>query len=157
VCPTGAIRALPLEEKKVARMGLAVVDEATCLPWAETEVCELCVDECRAAGYGAIEVERVGVQVDAEGMPIEDTGFLAPVVLADRCVGCGLCQSACFRIHVRHRGRLSRAAIVVVAGPGKEDRIRAGSYRELRALRRREAEEARRARERELLEGLEGF
>ena len=37
-----------------------------------------------AAGYRAIEFVRVGTQVDRSGKPIEDTGFLAPVVLAER-------------------------------------------------------------------------
>jgi polyferredoxin len=49
VCPTGAIRPLPMEEKRVARMGLAIV-QPTCLPLAGREACQLCVDECRAAG-----------------------------------------------------------------------------------------------------------
>ena len=74
VCPTGAIRALPLKEKKVARMGLAIVNEQTCLPFADREACQLCVDECNAAGYEAIEFTRVGTNVDDEGNPIEGTG-----------------------------------------------------------------------------------
>ncbi len=100
VCPTGAIRALPLEEKKVARMGLAIVNERTCLPYAGREACQLCVDDCAAAGYHAIEFIRVGTQADEMGNPIEDSGFLAPVVLADKCVGCGLCQTRCYGINV---------------------------------------------------------
>jgi ferredoxin len=150
VCPTGAIRALPLEEKRVARMGLAIVDPTTCLPLAGRQECDLCVKECQDAGYHAIEFTRVGTQADADGQPIEGTGFLAPVVLADRCVGCGLCQTRCFGGHVMGTGLLERSAIVIEAGPGKEDRLLSGSYLALReqeaADRRREqAERAKKA------------
>jgi ferredoxin len=141
VCPTGAIRALPLAEKKVARMGLAIVNERTCLPFAEKEACQLCVDECASAGYHAIEFTRVGTQVDADGQPIEGTGFLAPQVLADRCVGCGLCQTRCFGINVAERRLLEQSAIIIEAGAGKEDRLMSGSYI---ALREREAQERQR-------------
>lgn len=132
VCPTGAIRALPLEEKKVARMGLAIVNQSTCLPIAGVEACDLCVQECIAAGYNAIEYSRVGVQISETGQPIEGTGFLAPVVLADKCVGCGLCQTRCHAINVKEKALLDKSAIIIEAGPGKEDRLMNGSYIELR-------------------------
>ncbi len=132
VCPTGAIRSLSLEEKKSARMGLAVVNEQTCLPFANREACQLCVDECQAAGYHAIEFMQVHTKVDDEGIPLEGTGFLAPVVLDDRCVGCGLCQTRCYAINVREKKLIDSSAIVVLAGPGREDRMFEGSYRELR-------------------------
>jgi ferredoxin len=144
VCPTSAIRALPLAEKRVARMGLAVVNESTCLPFAGRDACQLCVDECRMAGYDAIEFVRVGTELDETGTPIEETGFLAPVVRADRCVGCGLCQTRCYRINVSSKQLLDSSAIVVVAGAEKEDRIHDGSYAELRAAEQREREAAQR-------------
>ena len=154
VCPTGAIRALPLEEKRHARMGLAIVDLETCLPWAGREACQLCVDECNAAGYRAIEFERTLTEVDSEGQPIPDTGFLAPVVRADRCVGCGLCQTRCARVNQVHRGVLDVSAIVIRAGAGREDRLVDGSYRALRdaeaADRRARALEDERAAEKEV-------
>ena len=144
VCPTGAIRALPLLEKKVARMGLAIVNEATCLPYAGREECQLCVDECTAAGYNAIEFTRVGTEVDDDGNPQEGTGFLAPVVLADRCVGCGLCQTRCYGVNRVEKQLLGASAIVVNAGPGNEDRIMHGSYLALREAeqQQRRAEQA---------------
>ncbi|WP_231615742.1 4Fe-4S dicluster domain-containing protein [Novipirellula artificiosorum] len=132
VCPTGAIRALPIEEKRVARMGLAIVNESTCLPIAGIAACQLCVDECNAAGYQAIEFTQVHTQVDDLGMPIEGSGFLAPVVLADQCVGCGLCQTRCHVINVKQAGVLKKSAIVIAAGEGREDRLISGSYREKR-------------------------
>lgn len=132
VCPTGAIRALPLEEKKVARIGLAIVDTATCLPHAGREACQLCVDDCHAAGYHAIEFLRVHTQSGDDGQPLEGTGFVAPVVLADKCVGCGLCQTRCYGINVVDKRLLARSAIVVVAGEGREDRLSTGSYVDLR-------------------------
>ncbi len=132
VCPTGAIRALPLEEKRAARMGLAIVNEQTCLPFANREACQLCVDECASAGYHAIEFTRVHTQVDDNGLPIEGSGYVAPVVLADKCVGCGLCQMQCHQFNVKQKGLLDESAIIVEPGEGKEDRLMHGSYIELR-------------------------
>jgi MauM/NapG family ferredoxin protein len=119
VCPTGAIRPLPIDQKRTARMGLAVVDRKTCLPYALREACQLCVDECVTAGYHAIEFERVGTQVDEAGQPVEESGFLAPVVLPDRCVGCGLCQTRCLAINGAQKKLLAESAIRVVAEDGK--------------------------------------
>jgi NAD-dependent dihydropyrimidine dehydrogenase PreA subunit len=138
VCPTGAIRALPLEEKKVCHIGLAEVNLQTCLPYAGREACQLCVDECIHAGYHAIEFTRVRTEVDAAGNPVEGSGFVAPVVLAEKCVGCGLCQTRCYGINVLDKKLLTESAIVIRAGAGKEDRMASGSYL---ALRQAEAEE----------------
>jgi ferredoxin len=132
VCPTGAIRALPLAEKKVARMGLAIVDQHACLPHANREACQLCVDECHAAGYHAIEFVQVHTEVDAAGQPIEGTGHLAPVVLTDKCVGCGICQTRCFGINGLEKNLLKQSAIIIKAGEGREDRLMTGSYLKLR-------------------------
>jgi ferredoxin len=129
VCPTGAIRALPLEEKKAARMGLAIVNPEACFPMVGREPCDLCVQECDAAGYRAIQYIQVGTEVDEQGMPIAGTGMLAPLVLEDQCVGCGLCQTRCYGINVKDRGLLAESAIIIEAGPGKEDRLMSGSYR----------------------------
>jgi ferredoxin len=132
VCPTGAIRSLPIEEKKVARMGLAIVNDKTCLPLIGKEECDLCVQECDAAGYHAIEYMQVHTQVDDLGQPVEGSGFLAPVVLADKCVGCGLCQTRCYGINAKAKKLLTESAIVIEVGEGKEDRLMTGSYIELR-------------------------
>ncbi len=131
VCPTGAIRALSLEEKKAARIGLAEIDCGACLPHVGREACQLCVDECRMAGYNAIEFVRVGGEVGEKGEPLDGSGYLAPVVREDRCVGCGLCQMRCRSINVKSRKLLDASAIRVVAGSGREDRIVSGSYRGL--------------------------
>jgi ferredoxin len=140
VCPTGAIRALPLEEKRAARIGLAIVNEATCLPHLGTEACQLCFDECRAAGYHAVEFVRVHVELDGNGQPVEGSGFSAPVVLADKCNGCGLCQTRCRHINADQKHLMPESAIIVIAGPGNEDRLRRGSYIALRDEERRKRE-----------------
>ena len=132
VCPTGAIRELTLDEKRAARIGLAVVNKNTCLPYTRRENCGQCVSECAAAGYNAIEFIRIGDIMDGRGGPVEDSGYLAPVVLEDKCIGCGLCQARCRAVNVWDIKLLSESAIQVSAGPGKEDRIVTSSYRDLR-------------------------
>ena len=76
------------------------------------------------------------------GLAVTVSPVLAPVVLADKCVGCGLCQARCYAINVKEKKLLKESAIIVEAGPGKEDRMCHGSYIELRKdeQRKREAE-----------------
>ena len=134
-----------LEEKRHAHIGLAVVNKETCLPYAGTGDCQLCRDECETAGYHAIDFVRVGTKLDEHGQPIEDTGFLAPVVLAEKCVGCGLCQTRCLAINATQKGLLDETAIRVEAGDGREDRLTSGSYVDLREAERQRLEAERRA------------
>ncbi|MCX5674492.1 MAG: 4Fe-4S binding protein [Planctomycetota bacterium] len=148
VCPTGAIRALPMPQKRAARMGLAGIDTQSCLPYIGFEGnCRLCADECHAAGYDAIDLVRVNVALDTDGTPIEGSGNLVPVVNAEKCVGCGLCQTRCHKINVLAEKSLDESAIRVAAGPGKEDRLMTGSYLALREAERRDREAQRQKRE----------
>lgn len=93
-------------------------------------------------GYHAIEFTRVHTKTDENGQPLEESGYVAPVVLADKCVGCGLCQMSCYRVNVSEKRLLVESAIVIRAGEGKEDRLMSGSYVQLREedARRRQAE-----------------
>jgi ferredoxin len=113
VCPTGAIRALTLDEKKKTRMGLAEIDEGLCRQCQGGHDCEIadrdgnptliCREVCVLAGYDAIAFKR------------GDPG-LAPSVIQEQCVGCGLCQAKCFRVNVAEKTLLKKSAIRVQAG-----------------------------------------
>jgi MauM/NapG family ferredoxin protein len=106
VCPTQAIRALSLEEKSYARLGCAHVQQARCLEWGQGKACLVCDEVCP---YGAISVGR---------KEIEGQARRGPVVDAEVCVGCGICEHHC--------PVLGEAAIrVAMAG---EDRRLDGSY-----------------------------
>ena len=69
--------------------------------------------------------------------PLE-TGFVRS--WHQKCVGCGLCQTRCHAINVKTKHLLSESAVVIEAGPGKEDRITSGSYLALRAAEERQRE-----------------
>jgi ferredoxin len=75
-------------------------------------------------------------------MPISGSGFVAPVVLADKCVGCGLCQTRCYAINVKEKHLLTGSAIVIEAGLGKEDRLISGSYVQLRTAEKQQGKPA---------------
>lgn len=101
-CPTGAIRPLSLPQKRRFVIGIARIDPEICLPHKGERDCQLCFDECRAAGYDAIEMRPVKLKVGSvpEGTidpaEVEAMGtIMAPGIIADRCVGCGLCEYRC--------------------------------------------------------------
>ena len=77
ICPAGAIPALTLEAKRQQKIGLAVVDESLCIN------CMVCREACQ---YKAIETG----EIDKKG-----TKKPLPIVVNDKCVGCGQCEFKC--------------------------------------------------------------
>jgi ferredoxin len=102
VCPTQAIRSLPLDEKTHAKVGTAILLKERCLVWAQDKLCLICDEICP---YNAIVFRTI----DA---------YRRPVVIASKCNGCGFCEARC------PVGGTS--AIVVV--PDGEIRLKEGSY-----------------------------
>jgi len=126
VCPTGAIRPLDILVKQRTRIGLARIDSAMCLPLRRDglrEDCDLCRVECEQAGYRAIKLQDLRIELNPpppEGvfseMELEAMSRIrVPVVDADACVGCGICQYRCHTRYVIQQRRLPSSAIVVVA------------------------------------------
>lgn len=81
VCPTGAIADLPLADKQWAKLGTAVVNQKTCIAFAEGKRCVVCQEVCP---YGAVDL----VQEAGAAVPV-------PRVNASRCYGCGYCEHHC--------------------------------------------------------------
>ncbi|MCF6314465.1 MAG: 4Fe-4S dicluster domain-containing protein [Verrucomicrobiales bacterium] len=75
-CPTDALQLLTLT--KDVNMGLAVVDERTCVSINGTGVCGACHTACPFKNEAITQGLRN-----------------APTVHEDHCVGCGLCEEAC--------------------------------------------------------------
>lgn len=78
VCPTEALKLSAEATAQGTIIGLAVINESQCLAFRDTG-CRDCFDACP---YEAIEL------TDVAQNPL-------PVVVADRCNGCGACESVC--------------------------------------------------------------
>ncbi len=74
-CPTDALQ--PLASRRDVRIGIAVVNTDTCLPYVGVS--------CRACWH-ACPFPREAIVIDGQGHPVIDR---------DACVGCGLCEYAC--------------------------------------------------------------
>jgi len=90
VCPTGAIPRLPLEQKKKAVIGRAVVDKNQCLPYARKMNCMVCEEHCPIPDK-AIRFETVE-ETDYNGKKVT---LKRPYVVDDLCNGCGICEYVC--------------------------------------------------------------
>jgi MauM/NapG family ferredoxin protein len=91
VCPSGAIPSLDLAVKQEQVMGLAAIDQNRCWPWAYDIPCIVCEEMCPVADK-AIELE-IGEGQGRGGQG--DGGLQKPFVVADRCIGCGVCEQHC--------------------------------------------------------------
>jgi ferredoxin len=91
VCPSGAIPRLPLEAKRKQVLGVAVIDRDRCLPWAQDTPCIVCQEMCPVAPKAVLlDERRVATQPDGRQDYVQ-----RPRVLADRCIGCGICEYKC--------------------------------------------------------------
>jgi polyferredoxin len=90
VCPTGAIMPLQLEAKRTTKIGRAYIDKNRCIPWADYNTCLVCQELCpvpdKAIALTQVELVKPG------GGTIK---LSRPEVVADRCIGCGVCENAC--------------------------------------------------------------
>lgn len=87
-CPADAL--LPVNDKRDVRMGKASVDADLCYCWNGGTMYPICVLKCPLSGEAIIS---------------EDS---KPVVIEDRCVGCGVCEGACKAVNNQVAIRVKR-------------------------------------------------
>jgi MauM/NapG family ferredoxin protein len=90
VCPVEAIPPLSLEVKRQQVIGIALIDQDRCLPWAEATDCIVCEEMCPLPEK-AIRLE----QAEVAGEGGEPRRILQPHVERRHCIGCGICEYKC--------------------------------------------------------------
>jgi formate hydrogenlyase subunit 6/NADH:ubiquinone oxidoreductase subunit I len=90
VCPTGAIEPLTLPVKRRTVIGRAYIDENRCIPYADGLTCLVCQELCPVAPK-AIEIDAVAITTPGGAKAM----LGRPKVVAERCIGCGVCEHVC--------------------------------------------------------------
>jgi len=80
VCPTGALVKLPMEEKKLAQIGVAKLRLDMCEVITHETDCGACSEHCPTQAVHMIPYKN---------------GLTKPEVTDDLCIGCGGCESIC--------------------------------------------------------------
>ncbi|MBE3065176.1 MAG: 4Fe-4S binding protein [Spirochaetes bacterium] len=89
VCPNAAIPFQRLEQKQRAVIGLALIDETTCVVFKEGKQCLVCEEMCPIPEKAILFEERAART--ASGI----VSLRYPSVVRARCIGCGICQATC--------------------------------------------------------------
>jgi NAD-dependent dihydropyrimidine dehydrogenase PreA subunit len=79
-----------LDQKQKTPIGKAYIDPRICIPWSGRGECIVCEEMCPLPEK-AIVLEETTSQDESGEVRI----LQAPVVLHDRCIGCGLCENKC--------------------------------------------------------------
>lgn len=90
ICPTGAIPNLSLIKKQQTSLGKAIINYGRCLEWADGADCLICREFCPLPVKAVERRERI--ETGDEGIQRIIHG---PVVVAERCIGCGICENLC--------------------------------------------------------------
>ena len=85
VCPTEAIRELRLKDKQSLQIGVAIINQKACLPYAKGENCIVCEEHCPVPDK-AIKIRN--------GM-VRGRRVHLPYVIPSLCIGCGICEHKC--------------------------------------------------------------
>jgi len=80
VCPTAALRPLPMEEKKLMQIGIASFRKDMCVVFTDETDCGACAEHCPTQAVHMIPYKN---------------GLTIPEVTDDICIGCGACESIC--------------------------------------------------------------
>jgi ferredoxin len=88
VCPTGALRFFWVAEKKHLICGIATINQSTCIAWYDDRDCLACNEAC---GYQAVEMKEIPLE-RGDGRRVLHR---RPVMVEDKCTGCGECEKAC--------------------------------------------------------------
>jgi polyferredoxin len=90
VCPSGAIPPLSLAVKRRQVIGVAVIDEDRCLPYADGTPCIVCEEMCPVPEKAVVLHEATVTREDGRRERLA-----RPRVVASRCIGCGICEYKC--------------------------------------------------------------
>lgn len=136
VCPTGALDSSIVTtdgklDINIADMGVAVIDKDSCIAFWGIQ-CDACYRACPILG------EAITVEYSKN----ERTGkhaFLKPIVHAEACTGCGLCEHACVTekaaIFVRPREVVQgKAGDYYIKGWDKNDEKRLENAKEIKTI-----------------------
>ena len=79
ICPTGAIRKLTVEDKKLSQAGRVVFIKENCVVYTENTDCGACTEHCPTKAVTMV--------------PYKNSRM--PEVKPEYCIGCGACEHAC--------------------------------------------------------------
>ena len=82
VCPTGAIQAIPTEEKLTKRIGVAVFIKNLCIVETDGTDCAACAEHCPVSAIEMIPHKP-------------EKSLYLPHVHSNVCIGCGACEHIC--------------------------------------------------------------
>lgn len=80
VCPTGALKEMSIEEKKLVQIGIAKFNKDRCIVSVDETDCGACSEHCPTQAVHMVPYKN---------------GLTIPEVTENLCIGCGGCESIC--------------------------------------------------------------